>query len=217
MGFWMCVCVCVCVCVWERERERKCVCVCVCVCERVYFTITIMEVYVHVLYLFALSIGEGMTITCEFGTNSDHWWNWRSRVQFPFFMSLSITYPAPTVRASMKLGVSPKPNSTKGSCNELELEYWMLATLLSLWPVLPVVEKDTVAPGRTDPYGWERERERGREVVQGSVRIYKKYSYRLVTTTPHFYDIIHVVWHGIADLLSWYTVLETVATENCTS
>ena len=74
----------------------------------------------------------------------------------------------------MKLGVSPKPNSTKGSCNELELEYWMLAMLRSLWPVLPVVEKDTVAPGRTDPYGceggergreggwWERERERER-------------------------------------------------------
>ena len=31
----------------------------------------------------------------------------------------------------------------------------MLAMLLSLWPVLPVVEKDTVAPGRTDPYGCE--------------------------------------------------------------
>ena len=91
------------------------------------------------------------------------------KVQFPFSMSLS-RYPAPTVRASMKLGVSPKPKSTKGSCNELELEYWMLATLLSLWPVLPVVEKETVAPGRTEPYGWEcgeregeRERERGRE------------------------------------------------------
>ena len=117
-----------------------------------------MSYYYHVVlyitYFFAFSIGEGMTITCEFGTNSDHWWNWRSMlgVQFPFFMSLSV-YPAPTVRASMKLGVSPKPKITKGSCNELELEYWMLATLLSLWPVLPVVEKDTVAPGRTEPYG----------------------------------------------------------------
>ena len=47
----------------------------------------------------------------------------------------------------------------------------------------------------------ERERERGREVVQGSVR-YKEDSYRLVTTTLHFYDIIHIVWHGTADLLS---------------
>ena len=82
------------------------------------------------------------------------------KVQFPFSTSLS-RYPAPTVRASMKLGVSPKPKSTKGSCNELELEYWMLATLLSLWPVLPVVEKDTVAPGRTEPYGWESEEREG--------------------------------------------------------
>ena len=87
------------------------------------------------------------------------------KVQFPFSTSLS-WYPAPTVRAAMKLGVSPKPKSTKGSCNELELEKWILATLLSLWPVLPVVEKDTVAPGRTEPYGWEcgeRESEGGRK------------------------------------------------------
>ena len=46
----------------------------------------------------------------------------------------------------------------------------MLATLLSLWPVLPVVEKETVAPGRTEPYGWEsEERERIGSVGGGEI------------------------------------------------
>ena len=63
-----------------------------------------------------------MTITCEFGTNSDHLWNWSLILRVPF-KSLVSEYPAPTVRSSMKLGVSPKPKRAKGSCNELELEY----------------------------------------------------------------------------------------------
>ena len=40
-----------------------------CVCECVSHNIMVWR---KISYLFALSIGEGMTITCEFGTNSDH-------------------------------------------------------------------------------------------------------------------------------------------------
>ena len=99
-------------------------------------------------YLLGLFGGLGMTITCEFGTKFLHTCTPAltpspnsvcSEPALLLFSLAPLPYTAPIDSFSMKLGVSPRPNSRKGSWRGL-VEGRVLARVSWLRPILSVVE-----------------------------------------------------------------------------
>ena len=61
----------------------------------------------------------------------------------------------PTVSSCIKFGVSPSPNKINGSWRAAD-EDLGVATVIWVWPDLPVVEYATDADDSTEPYGYKK-------------------------------------------------------------